>query len=453
MDKGDNLKRIMVGILALLAACSPGGPTGGSMKNKDIMSRVAEPYIKLALALGRYDKDYVDAYYGSDRLRAEGEGLSLEEIGRQCQNLLKMLESEKVHDDDALMKLRHDYLSRQLNSMLARIEMVSGRVLPFDEETRRLYDAVAPTYDRLHFQELLDELSELVPGAGPLQARVESWREQFVIPKDKLDDVFKAAITEARKRTLLQVELPESESFIVEYVSDKPWSGYNWYQGKYQSIIQVNTDFPIYIDRAIDLACHEGYPGHHVYNAMLEKKLVNDRGWLEYTIYPLFSPQSLIAEGTANFGIEVAFPMDDRIAFEKEILFPLAGLDPESVEHYYKVMDVLARLNYAGNEAARGYLNGEMSREQAHQWLVEFGLFSPDRARQRLSFIEKYRGYVINYNLGQDLVADYVIRNGGSEDQPDRRWAIFRDLISSPRLPSGLIESEQVVKEDGKQTL
>ncbi len=55
---------------------------------------------------------------------------------------------------------------------------------------------------------------------------------------------------------------------------------------------QVNTDLPVYIDRAVDLACHEGYPGHHVYNALLEKHLVRDRGWVEFSIYPLFSPQS-----------------------------------------------------------------------------------------------------------------------------------------------------------------
>ena len=95
---------------------------------------------------------------------------------------------------------------------------------------------------------------------------------------------------------------------MVEYVTDKSWSGYNWYKGGFHSLIQVNTDLPIFIDRAIDLACHEGYPGHHVYNTLLEKHLVRDRGWIEFSVYPLFSPQSLIAEGTANFGIEVAFP-------------------------------------------------------------------------------------------------------------------------------------------------
>ena len=69
----------------------------------------------------------------------------------------------------------------------------------------------------------------------------------------------------------------------------------------------MNTDLPIFIDRAIDLACHEGYPGHHVYNALLEKNLMRDRGGSEFSVYALFSPQSLIAEGTANYGIEVAF--------------------------------------------------------------------------------------------------------------------------------------------------
>jgi hypothetical protein len=91
-------------------------------------------------------------------------------------------------------------------------------------------------------------------------------------------------------------------------VTGKSWGAYNWYQGSFRSRIQVNTDLPIFIDRALDLACHEGYPGHHVYNVLLEKNLVRDRGWIEFTVYPLFSPQSLIAEGSANLGIEVAFP-------------------------------------------------------------------------------------------------------------------------------------------------
>ena len=153
-----------------------------------------------------------------------------------------------------------------------------------------------------------------------------SFIQDFIIPKEKLNAVFSAAIKEARRRTHAQIDLPANENFVVEYVTDKSWSGYNWYQGKSQSLIQINTDLPIYIDRAIDLASHEGYPGHHVYNVLLEQHLVDERGWLEFSVYPLFSPQSLIAEGSANYGIEVAFPAQDRLQFEQEVLFPLAGL-------------------------------------------------------------------------------------------------------------------------------
>ena len=92
----------------------------------------------------------------------------------------------------------------------------------------------------------------------------------------------------------------------------------------------MNLDFPVPLDRAIDLACHEGYPGHHVYNALLEQALVHDRGWVEISMYPLFSPQSLIAEGSANYGIDMAFPSAERTAFERDSLFPLAGLERRS---------------------------------------------------------------------------------------------------------------------------
>ena len=83
-------------------------------------------------------------------------------------------------------------------------------------------------------------------------------------------------------------------------------------QGRVHERHPGQHDLPVYIDRAVDLACHEGYPGHHVYNVLLDKHLVRDRGWVEFSVYPLFSPQSLIAEGTANFGIDVAFPGRER---------------------------------------------------------------------------------------------------------------------------------------------
>jgi hypothetical protein len=154
-------------------------------------------------------------------------------------------------------------------------------------------------------------------------------------------------------------------------------------------------------------------------------------------VYPLFSPQSLIAEGTANYGIEVAFPRAERLEFERRVLFPAAGLDPSKTTEYYDVQGMVDQLSYAGNEAARRYLNGDVDAKGAADWLEKYGLYSRSRAEQRVRFIDQYRSYVINYNLGKDMVAAYV-ESRAARPEGDR-WQEFARLISSPRLPSSLV--------------
>jgi hypothetical protein len=403
------------------------------------MDTIAEEYVKLVLAVGQHDTDYVDAYYGPPEWKkaAESAKAGLETIGARAQDLIAEL-ARQGEPADEMPRLRLHYLQRQLSALAARVRMLRGERLAFDEESKALYDAVAPTQPESHFQEVLDRLSSRFPGDGPLVARYDAYRRAFVVPRDKLDTVFQRAIQACRERTREHVTLPEGEQFTVEYVTNKSWSGYNWYQGGFRSLIQVNTDLPIYIDRAIDLACHEGYPGHHVYNVLLEKHMVRDRGWKEFTVYPLFSPQSLIAEGTANFGIEVAFPGQDRVAFEKATLFPAAGLDSGRAAEYYEVQALVDQLAYAGNEAARRYLNKEIDAAQAAAWLERYALMPHDRAAQRVRFFDQYRSYVINYNLGKDMVRRHIDARGGTQDKPAKRWEEFERLLASPRLPSGL---------------
>jgi hypothetical protein len=427
------MKKICFG-LCVAAAITAGAQ--GSM-----MNTLAERYVRLVLAMGQHDADYVDAYYGPPEWRTEAEGArtSLAEIQSRASTLAQDLAAAAPPASaDELTRLRHGYLVRQLEALRARASIVAGTKLRFDDESKALYDAVAPTHSAAEFQQVLDQLEARLPGQGSLVERYDRFRSGFIIPKDRLDATFKAAIDGCRSRTLQHVTLPPGESFTVEYVTNKSWSGYNWYQGNYRSLIQVNTDLPIYVDRAIDLACHEGYPGHHVYNVLLEKNLVRDRGWTEFTVYPLFSPQSLIAEGTANYGIDVAFPRAERLEFERAVVFPAAQLRADQVSQYYEVLALVDRLSYAGNEAARRYLNGEMDRAAAVDWLEQYGLYSRPRAEQRVRFIEQYRSYVINYNLGKDMVAAYIEGRGGTPSNPSARWDEFTRLISSPRLPSGL---------------
>lgn len=420
-------------VLSLTVACTEQPPPEG-----DSLDAIAGDYVRLVLALGEHDPAYVDAYYGpalwQEMVREEA--LPVEEIAAQARALSAAVAAAPAAPDE-MLPLRRRFLARQLDALAARAEMLGGRQFTFDEETRALYDAVSPHHDEGHYRAIQTEIDALLPGEGSLGERVVSFRNAFVIEPQRLQAVINAAVEECRKRSAAYIDLPGNERFTLEYVTDKPWGGYNWYQGDSLSLIQINTDLPIYIDRAVDLGCHEGYPGHHTYNALLEANMVKSRGWVEFSVYPLYSPMSLIAEGTAEYGQVIAFPGDERTRFERDVLFPLAGLEQSAADTYYRLQELLAELSYAGNDITRSYLDGEIDRETAIETLMDLQLRDRARAEKSMAFADQYRGYVINYNLGRDLVAAYVERKAGTDDV-DARWRVFVDLISSPRLPSDL---------------
>jgi hypothetical protein len=424
--------------LFVLAACRSSVPPPSAPPNPATLDPIARRYVALVLAMGVHDPDYVDAYYGPDSLRTQAlaESLGVARIKSSADSLVAVLGDSIPPYVDSIVRLRHGYLRTQLRALSARTGILAGAKLSFDAEARALYDATPPHYSDAHFDSLLARLDSLVPGPGPLARRFQRFRDRLTIPAGRVDTVFRRAIAACRARTLTHMKLPPGERFDLEYVKGTPWNAYNWYKGGYRSLIQVNLDFPIPVDRAIDLACHEGYPGHHVYNASLEESLVKGRGWLEFSVYPLFTPQSLIAEGSANFGVDMAFPATERTAFERDSLFPLAGLDTSLAVRNSGVREVIEQLNYARNEVARRYLDGQLDSTAACQAMARYWLISSEAAAKTLRFIVTYRSYVINYNLGKDMVAAWVGHEG--DNSPETRWRVFNALLTSPRLPHNL---------------
>ncbi|MBV8252345.1 MAG: hypothetical protein JO154_07030 [Chitinophaga sp.] len=423
--------------LLLLFACNAGKTKNTGNAQLDLL---AEKYVRLGLNIGQYDTDFVDAYYGPDSLKPVSKQAAFpkDSFLVEVDALKKALQAVATTTDNDTIRIRANWITHQLTAFSRRIKIFSGEYKPFDEESKELFGAVAPVYPEEHFRSLIAELDSLLPGKGPVAERFQQLANHFIIPKEKLDTVFKTAIAEARKRTLQHYALPSTEDFTLEYVSGKPWMGYNWYKGHYKSLIQISADLQIFIEKAIDLGCHEGYPGHHVYNMLLEKNLYHDKGWVEISLYPLFSPQSLIAEGSANYGIEIAFPGDEKTTYTKTVLLPLAGLDTTGITTYFRALEIKGRLNYARNEIARGLLNGNMSDSTAEQWLLNYTLLNREGAAKGLQFIRKNRSYVINYNYGQDLIKNYI--NAKTAGQPNKRWDAFNYLLSNQITPDDLIK-------------
>jgi hypothetical protein len=409
------------------------------------IDELAKQYVRLALEIGKYDASFVDAYYGPDSLKpadVKKEAFPKDSFLMKVHHLQEALSQMIKQANNDTTRQRANWMNAQLTAFGRRIKIFSGESTDFDSESRELYGVVAPVFPESHFQALVAQLDALLPGKGAITKRFQMLANRFIIPKNKLDTVFRTAIAECRKRTMQHYSMPANEDFKLEYVNDKPWSGYNWYKGNYQSIIQINTDLDIFIDRAIDVGSHESYPGHHVYNMLLEKNLYRDKGWVEISLYPLFSPQSLIAEGSANYGIDMVFPGNDsKVAFCKEVLLPLAGLDTTGISTYFQALATRGQLNFAGNEVGRGILNKTMDSVSAMRWLKDYCLMNEETAKKRIRFIDVNRSYIINYNYGMELVKNYVEANDADASNHAKRWEVFGKLLSNPVLPSDLLKA------------
>ncbi|HEX5112834.1 MAG TPA: hypothetical protein VFV79_08310, partial [Saprospiraceae bacterium] len=399
-----------------------------------VLDMLAEKYVRLALYIGQYDEVFVDAYYGPDSLKPKEKPKTIfpkDSLLTEVKVMVEALDPFMTNAKDSLSQHRALWIHDQLMAFSRRIKIFSGEYGTFDEESKDLFGTVAPTYDEAHFKEIVNQLDAILPGEGAVADRFQALANHFIIPKEKLDTVFKAAIAECRKRTLAHYTLPSNEDFKLEFVTDKSWSGYNWYKGNYQSLIQINTDLNIFVDRAIDVGSHESYPGHHVYNMLLEKNLYHDKGLVEISVYPLFSPQSLIAEGSANYGIDVVFPGNDKVEFAKNVLLPLAGLDTTGIALYFKALVAKGKLNYVRNEVGRQMLGGTMDETEALRWLEEYGLNNHETALKGIAFIKSNRTYVINYNYGMDLVGQWVEKQLKGSTDPEMKWKVFGDLLSN----------------------
>lgn len=424
----------MKALLAGLAAFALVGCAGVPGSQDVSIDGLAQDYVILALEIDAHESGYVDAYYGPEALRESARRNPRErgELKVEADRIVAALAPFAQAGGEQGQRAR--VMAANTSSARFRLDMIDGKRVPFVDEAEALF-ALRPKLRPLSdFDGALARIEALVPGPGTLAERVGAFRAQYSVPADRLADVMQAAIAECRKRTAAHIPLPAGENFSMSLVNDKSWGAYNYYKGGNQSEIEVNTDLPVSIGNVLVLGCHEGYPGHHVQGIFNERNY-RTRGWAEYSVMPLYVPAAPLNEGGGDFGVELAFPGAERLKFEMDVLYPLAGLDPNLAPAFDALRKATAELDGALLRISQMHLDGEIDREQAITLGQKYRMASRDVAEQSLRFDAAYRSYVINYSVGEDLVRAYVDRHGSD---PDARWAAYVRIMSTPTLPADL---------------
>ena len=398
------------------------------------LDALARDYVRLTLEIDAHESGYVDAYFGPEEWREAARKNPRErpQLKAEADRIIAGLGSYSAEAGEQGQRAK--VLQANVRSARFRLDMIDGVRVKFADEAERLF-ALRPQLKPLSaYDGAFARIEALAPGEGELRERVEAFRSHYSIPDDRVQAVMDAAIAECRRRTAAHIDLPADETFSMELVKGKPWGAYNYYLGRHQSLIQINTDLPVSIGSALQLGCHEGYPGHHVQGIYNEANY-RTRGWAEYSVAPLYIPAAPLNEGGADFGVELAFPGDERLKFEIDVLYPLAGLDPATAPAFAELRKATQELDGALLKVSQMQLDGEVSREEAITLAQKYRMASRDVAEQALKFDQAYRSYVINYSVGEDLVRGYVERHGVDTAA---RWAAYEHILATPTLPADL---------------
>ncbi|MFJ4652458.1 DUF885 domain-containing protein [Nocardia sp. NPDC088792] len=386
-------------------------------------------YLRLGLAFDRLEEGFVDAFTGDPALRREIENAPKPEP-RDLANKAAALRKELP--EAGLPEPRTEFLDAHLRALECSGRKFAGDDIGFVEEVSAYFDVDIAPGDEDDYREAHRQLNEVLPGDGPLLDRMTAHRRGDEIPPERLRECVDAFSSALRDLVRQRYPLPETEQVHYEVVGDKPWSGFNYYLGDYQSKVAINSDLKQHMSMLPHLIAHESYPGHHTEHCRKEAGLVG-AGQDEQTLFVVNTPQCLMAEGLADLALK-SIVGPGWGAWAQEIYADLGlRFDGERAE---RISTASANLLGVRQDAALLLHDRGKDADTVADFLQRWGLTTPDRARQSLRFLSSplWRAYISTYVEGYRLLGDWLNRAADPEDRSER----FRRLLDEPLTPGAV---------------
>jgi hypothetical protein len=399
----------------LLLAIGCAGPPSRTLDD------IAKGYVRASLQLAQHQPSLVDAWRGDQAWRP-GPRTPVAETRRDIESLASDLALGNRVEIAAADRRRASYLRRQLTALDLAARRLLGEQMTFADEVITAYGTPLPSSDGALLQAARDRLGRLLPGTGTLGERHAAFRRSVTIPRAREADVLRPALDECRTRTRARIALPADESLELRVGVDSEWDGFARYQGGHRSVVEISGRSPLDISRALRLACHEAYPGHHVQDLLLDE-VIETSHRPELLLQPVFGPHLLIAEGAAEVGADLAVPPNERARVYRDVLLPRAGLPGDRADMLVAVETEVFTLEGAIPGIVAAYLDSRASREATLEALAnDAAVMEPETL---LAFAERQRTRVIAYVLGRHVVSTWLATQGGN------KWDALASLFSA----------------------
>jgi hypothetical protein len=398
-------------------------------------------YLLLGLRFDRIEEGYVDSFTGDLALRravADEPAPDPADLARTAHRLLGEVAGA------GLTSQRADYLTAHLTALDCAGRKFAGADVGFVDEVRAYFDVSIVKGDQDRYRQAHRELDEALGGSGPLADRMRAYRAGEEIPPGRLEECIHAFSSALRDRVRAEFPLPDTEIINYEVVTDKPWSGFNYYEGNYRSTVAVNADLRQQMSNLPRLVAHESYPGHHTEHCRKEAGLVTLGGQAEQSIFLVNTPQCLMAEGLADLALYAV--VGDGGASEAtgngqgwgswaaEIYADLGlRFDGERAEAISAASAALADVR---QDAALMLHDEHRDVDEVVAFLQRWTLTTEARARQSMRFLSSplWRAYTSTYVEGYRLLRGWLDARPADVSLTAR----FGRLLDEPLMPSAL---------------
>lgn len=408
-----------------------GDPVSVSGMEPDTLIR---EYLLLGLRFDRIEDGYVDSFTGDPALRrmvADEPAPDPADLARQAERLIAALpDTPRTGGFD---EARADYLTAHLRALALAGRKFAGEDVGFVDEVEAYFDVRIAKGDPEAYRQAHVALDEALGGTGPLADRIQAHRTADEIPPERLEVCIHAFSSALRDRVRATYPLPDTETITYEVVTDKPWSGFNYYLGDYRSTVAVNADLKQQMANLPRLVAHESYPGHHTEHCRKEAGLVATLGQAEQTIFLVNTPQCLMAEGLADLALYAAIGPNWG-SWAAEIYADLGlRFDGARAEAVSAATTALADVR---QDAAIMLHDEHRPVDDVVAFLKRWLLVDDDRARQMLRFLSSplWRAYTSTYVEGYRLLRGWLDARPAGVGLTER----FGRLLDEPLIPSAL---------------
>ncbi|AKC38168.1 calR9 protein [Mycolicibacterium phlei] len=387
-------------------------------------------YLLLGLRFDRIESGYVDSFTGDPALRQRVENEPIPDPADLARQAVALQAELTASDLDAARKA---FIDTHLKALACAGRKFAGENIGFVDEVHDYFDVRIAKGDEERYQEAHEALESVLPEGGSLLERKTAYDRSQEIDPNRLQECVDAFSSALRDRVRAEFPLPDTETITYEIVSDKPWSGFNYYEGNYRSTVAINSDLKQYLTNVPALIAHESYPGHHTEHCRKEAGLVHLGDQQEQTIFLVNTPQCLMAEGLADLALYAAVG-DDWGPWAQEIYADL-GLRFDG-EQAQAVGRARAGLINVRQDAALMLHDEHRDVEDVIAFLKRWLLVSDERARHMLKFLSSplWRAYISTYVEGYQLLKGWLDRRPPEQSLTTR----FGRLLDEPLVASTL---------------